>query len=119
MRKKIRRLLFDSRNRNDVSKYSIEKGLKLKEALILLCDSTDELKNFQLSERDWSLSKNVRKINVERTLQCAYKKLMKHYSKTKWVYCAILLLNSRHKKETFYLTPLGKEIDKRSIQKFE
>ena len=94
-------------------------------------------------------NKNWGDISVQSALQSAYDKLMKHYSKTNWVYCAVLMLDPRHKEETperplisslnintgnikiikkknkknkeetFYLTSWGKEMAQWSISKFE
>ncbi|XP_043472418.1 zinc finger BED domain-containing protein RICESLEEPER 2-like [Leptopilina heterotoma] len=73
------------------------------------------------SINDLNLRKNKSwaETSVERALQSAYNKLMKHYSKTNWIYCAILMLDPRHKEETFYITPWGKEMAKWAIEKLE
>lgn len=46
-------------------------------------------------------------------------KLMKHYTKSNWVYCAVLILDPRHKLKTFYETSWGREIFATSLKKFE
>lgn len=40
--------------------------------------------------------------------QAARDKMLKHYKKTNWVYCATLILDPRHKSETFDLTTWGR-----------
>lgn len=55
-------------------------------------------------------AKNSTDIRIQSALQSALDKLMKHYSKTNWVYCAVLILDPRFKVETFYLTTWGKEM---------
>jgi len=44
--------------------------------------------------------------------------MFKHYSKANWIYCAALILDSRHKIETFDLTSWGKEMKAESIKQF-
>lgn len=46
-------------------------------------------------------------------------KLIKHYTKSNWIYCVILILDPRHKVETFQLTTWGKEMMEESIKQFE
>ena len=46
-------------------------------------------------------------------------KLMKHYEKGNWVYCAILILDPKHKLKTFYKTSWGREVVAASLTKFE
>lgn len=46
-------------------------------------------------------------------------KLLKHYSKTNWIYCAVLILDPRHKYETFSLTTWGREMKEYAISVFE
>lgn len=45
-------------------------------------------------------------------IQAGLDKMLKHYQKTNWVYCVALILDSRHKIETFELTKWGKELKK-------
>lgn len=52
-------------------------------------------------------------------LQSARDKMLKHYKKTNWIYCSTLVLDPRHKVETFDLTPWGKELKRESLKKFE
>lgn len=46
-------------------------------------------------------------------------KLLKHYSKTNWIYCASLILDPRHKVEGFNLSSWGREMKEKSIDCFE
>lgn len=52
-------------------------------------------------------------------LVTSYEKLMKHYEKTNWIYCAILILDPRHKMKSFKKTEWGKEMEVGSFAKFE
>lgn len=45
--------------------------------------------------------------------------MLKHYTRTNWTYCSDLILNPRHKLETFNLTSWGREIKKESFLKFK
>jgi len=51
--------------------------------------------------------------------QAARDKILKHYKKTNWIYCITLILDPRHKTETFNLTLWEIEIKEMSLQKFE
>lgn len=51
-------------------------------------------------------------------LEAAIEKLLKHYRKFHWVYCVVLILDPRHKIETFQFTEWGKEMAKQSIEMF-
>jgi len=53
------------------------------------------------------------------SFQAARDKILKHYKKTNWIYCISLILDPRHKAETFDLTAWGTEIKERSLRKFE
>lgn len=57
--------------------------------------------------------------NLIYSFQAARDKLIKYYNKTNWIYCVVLILDPRHKKETFALTVWGKHLEKTSIAKFE
>lgn len=46
-------------------------------------------------------------------------KLVKHYVKANWIYCVVLILDPRHKVETFQLTTWGKEMATESVKQFE
>lgn len=52
-------------------------------------------------------------------LQAGRDKMLKHYIKTNWIYCVVLILDSRHKFETFKKTVWGNELFESSKQKFE
>ncbi|XP_051157863.1 uncharacterized protein LOC127279509 [Leptopilina boulardi] len=68
---------------------------------------------------DSKLDQELMDNKIKNALQCALGKLMKHYTKTNWVYCAVLVLDPRFKLETFYMTDWGREMVKWSIFKFE
>lgn len=46
-------------------------------------------------------------------------KILKHYQESNWIYTAILLLDPRHKLETFDVTTRSKELKKITLTKFE
>lgn len=52
-------------------------------------------------------------------LEACLSKLMKHYAKSNWVYCAVLILDPRFKVESFYKSSWGREMVKESLEKFE
>lgn len=51
--------------------------------------------------------------------QAARDKMLKHYVKTNWVYCTTLILDPKHKAETFDMTAWGLEMKKESLRRFE
>ncbi|XP_015118459.1 uncharacterized protein LOC107042094 [Diachasma alloeum] len=51
--------------------------------------------------------------------QAARDKIIKHYNKTNWVYCAALILDPRHKVSTFEQTQWGREMKEESLAFFE
>jgi len=51
--------------------------------------------------------------------QVARDKILKHYKKTNWIYCVSLILDPRHKAETFDLTLWGVEIKNMSLKNFK
>lgn len=57
--------------------------------------------------------------NILEALQIAIEKLLKHYYKSHWTYCACLILDPRHKVETFEKTTWGTEMASQSQKKFE
>ena len=57
--------------------------------------------------------------NMLAALEAALTKLMKHYKKTNWTYCTVLILDPRHKIETFEKTSWGKEMEVQSVNKFK
>ncbi|XP_044005883.1 zinc finger BED domain-containing protein DAYSLEEPER-like [Aphidius gifuensis] len=44
--------------------------------------------------------------------------MLKHYYKTNWVYCAVLILDPRHKIDTFSATSWGLEMKQESVEHF-
>ena len=49
----------------------------------------------------------------------ALSKMLKHYNKFNWVYCAVLILDPRHTTETFELTSWGREMEEQSLLEFK
>lgn len=68
------------------------------------------------------LSTNQDRTETEETLMTSFAaardKMLKHYKKSNWVYCAVLILDPHHKVETFERTLWGNEMKQRSIEKF-
>lgn len=50
--------------------------------------------------------------------QAARDKMLKHYKKSNWIYCTSLILDPRHKAQTFDLTMWGKQLKTESLRKF-
>lgn len=50
--------------------------------------------------------------------QAARDKMLKHYKKSNWIYCSSLILDPRHKAQTFDMTLWGKQIKTESLLKF-
>ena len=44
--------------------------------------------------------------------------MLKHYKKSNWIYCTSLILDPRHKAQTFDLTMWGKQLKTESLRKF-
>lgn len=69
------------------------------------------------------LHENILRTAIDEQLllsfQAARDKILKHYKKTNWIYCISLILDPRHKAETFDLTPWGTELKESSLRKFE
>ncbi|XP_015119432.1 zinc finger BED domain-containing protein RICESLEEPER 2-like [Diachasma alloeum] len=57
--------------------------------------------------------------NLILAFQAERDKLIKHYNKSNWIYGAVLVLDPRHKLETFDRTQWGKDLKKESYDKFE
>ncbi|XP_043475867.1 zinc finger BED domain-containing protein DAYSLEEPER-like [Leptopilina heterotoma] len=68
---------------------------------------------------DQKIRKSGVEIQIKNALEAATEKILKHYSKFNWMYCAVLLLDPRFKLETFQLTAWGKEMVNESLKKFE
>ncbi|XP_057335436.1 uncharacterized protein LOC130674183 [Microplitis mediator] len=51
--------------------------------------------------------------------EAAKNKMLKHYTRTNWIYCSALILDPRHKLKTFNLTPWGRKIKEESFLKFK
>lgn len=52
-------------------------------------------------------------------IQAARDKILKHYNKTNWIYCIVLILDPRHKVEAFSSSSWGKLLQSEAVQKFE
>ncbi|XP_018371317.1 PREDICTED: uncharacterized protein LOC108766485 [Trachymyrmex cornetzi] len=61
----------------------------------------------QLEQQD---TQNVLEDSLMDAYQAAYDKMVCYYAKTNWICCVVLILDPRHKVETFNLTKWGKEI---------
>lgn len=53
------------------------------------------------------------------SIQAARDKILKHYTRTNWMYCVVLILDPRHKAETFSNTSWGKELQTDAVKHFE
>lgn len=80
----------------------------------MLLDSIEK----QIFELDRKIDRNEIDECLLTAFQAGRDKMLKHYSKTNWIYCASLILDPRHKIETFDLTSWGKEIKAESIKQF-
>lgn len=80
---------------------------------LLLDKLESSISEFKKKRRLSELEKNLL-LGYEK----AFTKMMKHYNKFHWVYCAVLILDPRHKMETFRLTVWGREMEKQSVAKF-
>lgn len=68
---------------------------------------------------DTKPSRNAAEDNIITAFRTGRDKLLKHYKKTNWIYCAALILDPRHKIEAFNFTAWGKELKESSLNKFE
>lgn len=81
----------------------------------MLLDKIDgQITDYQNKVNKTAIEKSL----LEAFLNCKIK-LMKHYLKSNWVYCCILILDPRHKVETFSMTSWGREMKTQSIVFFE
>lgn len=80
----------------------------------LLLDKLDKAK-----ENLYNAERTIIDDKILEGLEAATEKLLKHYRKSHWVYCAILILDPKHKVETFSKTSWGKEMECESLKKFE
>ena len=67
------------------------------------------------------LDEKVNRNNIDEMLvsmQAGCNKLIKHYSKCNWIYCAVFILDPRFKIETFKKTAWGLEMMDHSYKKF-
>ena len=84
-------------------------------AFNLLLDKIDDAVQEIDCKRDVSLND----LKIKNALYAAPAKLLKHYRKCNWAYCAILLLDPRHKIEVFDFTEWRKKMKAESVKKFE
>lgn len=78
----------------------------------------DKLEHFLL-DLNTKVEENVVNSVLIEAFQAGRDKMLKHYVKTNWIYCAALVLDPRHKIQTFNLTSWGKEIKEGSLKKTE
>lgn len=52
-------------------------------------------------------------------VQAARDKMLKHYHKTNWIYCITLILDPKHKVETFDSTEWGVELKEKTMRMFQ
>lgn len=81
----------------------------------IMLDSLDELYHHLDTKPD----RNTIDASVLLALQEGRDKLLKHYRLANWIYCALLILDRRHKLETFDMSQWGKELKKGSCSKVE
>ncbi|XP_044001775.1 uncharacterized protein LOC122848052 [Aphidius gifuensis] len=83
-------------------------------AINMLFDKIDTIVN--------EVNKKIDRSNVDETLilgfQAARDKMVQHYNLTNWVYCAVLVLDPRHKVKIFSSTIWGTILKKNCIEKF-
>ena len=84
-------------------------------AFNLLLDKIDDA----IQELDYKRDVTLNDLKIKNALYAAQAKLLKHYRKCNWVYCAILILDPRHKIEVFDFTEWGKKMKAESVKKFE
>jgi len=72
-----------------------------------------------MSELDSKKDQNEVDINMLSAYRVGRDKLLKYYQKTNWMYCVSLILDPRHKSETFEKTSWGKELVVESLNKFK
>lgn len=63
--------------------------------------------------------RNAVEENILSALRLGLEKLIKHYSKSNWIYCAVLVLDPRHKISTFDATQWGREMKAFSLETFK
>lgn len=78
----------------------------------------DKLETFILSHQSTHTYDYINS-TLNESIIAARDKLMKHYEKSNWMYCVVLILDPRHKVETFQKTHWGKEMANESIKQFE
>ncbi|XP_066598831.1 uncharacterized protein [Prorops nasuta] len=78
----------------------------------------DKLENM-IKQLDVNLNRNKIDEKLILAYQAARDKMLKHYKKTNWIYCAILILDPIHKLKTFELTNWGRELKRKSFEKFK
>lgn len=81
----------------------------------ILIDSIEKLCHTLDAKLDRSKSDE----SIILAFQSGRDKLLKHYNKTNWIYCAALILDPRHKLVTFDKTSWGKELKEQSYDEFK
>ncbi|XP_066599993.1 uncharacterized protein [Prorops nasuta] len=70
-------------------------------------------------ELDCKSDRNATDETLIIALRSCRDKMLKHYQKFNWIFSTILILDPKHKIETFNLTEWGKEIKETSLNKFK
>ena len=64
-------------------------------------------------------TQDIINIRLQTAFQAGRDKMLKHYKKSNGIYGVVLILDPRHKVETFSLTPWGLDLKEQAIKKFE
>lgn len=79
----------------------------------------DNLESLIAKNRSKKKNRSELDIRMLSAYEAALSKLVKHYNKTNWVYCAVLILDPRFKVEGFMQYKWGKDMYKASKKKFD
>lgn len=80
--------------------------------LNMILDKTEKLDDSKLEKSSWD-------VTILLAILKGRNKILKHYYKQNWIYCAILILDTWYKVQTFSLTSWGQDIGKGVPKKFE
>lgn len=76
----------------------------------------------EIEKQIFELDQKINRSDVEEFLILAFQsgrdKMLKHYKKTNWLYCACFIIDPRHKMETFEISSWGREMTNNSMKKF-
>lgn len=70
-------------------------------------------------ELDNKIDRDTNDEQIILCIQAARDKIVKHYNKTNWMYCVALILDPRHKVETFSSSSWGKLLQPEAVKHFE